>query len=93
MESESAMTSKPAARTPKRKIAWMPMDSAPRNGTFVIGQRAYIERSSGRLRYETHKTWWGKTSHVPLYGWNYGRDVEDLDLWEPERWREIEAHQ
>jgi len=28
-------------------------------------------------------TWWGKTSHVPLYGWCHGDDIEDLDIWTP----------
>ena len=65
---------------------WQPIETAPKDGTRIIGRRSYAERYTGRLRYERHKTFWGKTSHVPIYGWNYGRDVEDQELWEPTHW-------
>lgn len=40
-------------------------------------------------------TWWGKTSHVPLYGWchfmGHAYDYENVDLWEPDRWEPKQA--
>lgn len=60
-----------------RKHTWLPIASAPTDGTRIIGK-------AGRT---IRVTWYGKTSHVPLYGWCYGRDVEDIDLWEPAQWR------
>lgn len=58
-------------------MEWQPIETAPKDGRRIRGQDA-----DGRL----HETFWGKTSHVPLYGWNYGDDVEDLNLWEPTHW-------
>ena len=69
---------------------WQPIETAPRDGTRILGRRTSADRSTGRLRYEKRKTFWGKTSHVPIYGWNHGRDVEDLDLWEPTHWKPLE---
>ena len=40
-------------------------------------------------KHETYKTYWGKTSHVPMYGWNHGVDVENMNLWEPTHWRQL----
>lgn len=70
---------------------WRLIETAPKDGTRILGRRAYIAPwpASTNQRYQTRKTFWGKTSHVPLYGWNYGRDVEDLDLWEPTHWKPL----
>lgn len=38
-----------------------------------------VDQDTGELRL----TWWGKTSHAPLYGWCHGDDPEDIDLWSP----------
>lgn len=64
---------------------WQPIETAPKDGTRIIG----IMRGGvpGRYIYTRRKTYWGKTSHVPLYGWNYGRDVEDQNLWHPTHWK------
>ena len=67
---------------------WMGIAVAPQNGTRFIGRRRHIERYTGKMRYQTRITWWGKTSHVPLYGWCHGR-VEDVDLWEPQIWKPL----
>lgn len=75
----------------RKLLPWQTIDSAPKDGTRIIGRRSYAERFSGVLRYETHKTFWGKTSHIPMYGWNYGTDVENLNLWEPTHWRPLDA--
>ena len=65
---------------------WQAIETAPKDGTRIRGRRAYADRYSGALRYEKRITWWGKTSHVPLYGWNFGRDVENQNLWRPTHW-------
>lgn len=67
-------------------MKWQPISTAPKDGTRIRGRVRYIERHTGKMRYVTRITWWGKTSHVPLYGWCHGRDVENHDLWMPEIW-------
>ena len=66
---------------------WQPIETAPQDGTQIVGRRTYADRYTGKLRYEKRRTRWGKASHVPLYGWTCGRDVEDIDLWKPTHWR------
>ncbi len=61
---------------------WKLIEAAPKDGTRIIG-RAIDDNG---MVLEQHVTWWGKTSHVPLYGWNHG-SVENLDLWTPTHWR------
>ena len=60
---------------------WQSIETAPRDGTAFIG----------RYGREKHRTRWGKTSHVPLYGWTYcvRGDVENCTLWEPTRWKPL----
>jgi hypothetical protein len=67
---------------------WMPIETAPRDGTAFVGRRSYADRLTGRLKYEKHRTRWGKASHVPLYGWSYCArgNVEDCTLWQPTHW-------
>ena len=65
---------------------WQPIETAPKDGTRVMGRRNYAEQFTGKLRYEKHRTYFGKTSHIPIYGWNYGREPEDQNLWEPTHW-------
>lgn len=67
-------------------IKWHPIETAKKDGTPVMGRRSFADRYTGKLHYEKHKTFWGKTSHVPMYGWNHGRDVENLNLWNPTHW-------
>lgn len=60
---------------------WQPIETAPKDGSWFVGRHGYLERA----------TQWGKTSHVPLYGWCHvtawnGGDPE-YDLWEPLEWR------
>lgn len=68
---------------------WQPIGTAPKDGTRVLGRLTYADRYTGILRYHKRKTFWGKTSHIPLYGWNWGQDVENLCLWDPEHWKPI----
>ena len=70
-------------------MTWETIEIAPRNYVRILGRRSYKDRYTGKLRYEKHKTWWGKTSHVPLYGWCHGRDVENQDLWFPTHWKPL----
>lgn len=58
-------------------MKWEPIETAPRDGTRFIGRGKRNRR---------RRTWFGKASHVPLYGWCWGRDVEDIDLWQPTAW-------
>lgn len=73
-------------RIPVRKSDWQPIATAPKDGTLIVGRRTIVDAAGKKIRYDMHKTFWGKTSHVPLYGWNWGRDPEDLNLWEPTHW-------
>jgi hypothetical protein len=75
--------------------AWLPIDNAPKDGTrFIARGRRYGQTFGGprevpgKLYYIVRKTWFGKASHVPLYGWCHGR-VEDVDLWYPTEWKPI----
>lgn len=69
-------------------MVWQPIETAPRDGKLFIGRKSYANRYTGRLQYQKRRTWFGKTSHVPLYGWCHGKP-EDVDLWEPTHWRPL----
>jgi len=68
-------------------LPWQPIDTAPRDGSRFVGwgKVGFCTPPS----YGKRVTWYGKTSHVPLYGWCHGRNIEDIDLWEPTRWLPI----
>lgn len=68
---------------------WMPIETAPKDGTRFLGRRTSVDRHTGRLRYNVRRTWFGKASHVPLYGWCHGRHVENIDLWQPTHWQPL----
>ncbi len=55
---------------------WQDISTAPKDGTVFLGKMGYTKR----------KTHWGKTSHIPLFGWCFGK-VEDVDIWEPTHWK------
>lgn len=63
-----------------RKVAkrskWLLIESAPQNGSCFFGKK------NGRKLV----TWFGKTSHIPLWGWCHGTDPENIDLWQPTHW-------
>ena len=68
---------------------WSPIASAPKDGTRFKARGKYsrfVDRYKTTSRRRVLITWWGKASHVPLYGWCHGRDIEDIDLWEPTEW-------
>jgi hypothetical protein len=62
---------------------WNPIDTAPRDGTWVRARRGHLERD----------VQWGKASHVSLYGWCYVAAMNDgdpdYDLWQPVEWRPL----
>lgn len=68
--------------------SWRPISEAPRDGTNIMARR--VPEDSGR-DFIGVRTWWGKTSHVPLYGWCHivDEDCDDpeVDLWRPDEWR------
>ena len=73
---------------------WQPIETAPKDGTRFrakgvrYGTGMNFMDLAGK-RYQLNRiTWWGKVSHVPLYGWCHGR-VEDVDLWQPTHWRPL----
>jgi hypothetical protein len=59
---------------------WQTMESAPKDGTSFL---ATHEKSGVQ-----QITSFGKTSHVPLYGWTIcpDGDPEEIDLWHPTHW-------
>jgi hypothetical protein len=75
---------------------WQPIETAPKDGTrfkakgFRIGTgRNFMDRHGVRYRLQ-RITWWGKTSHIPLYGWCHGT-VENVDRWEPTHWSPMQG--
>jgi hypothetical protein len=85
----------PPVSPQERQTKWRPISEAPRDGTRIRGKgplRLRVSQMPGsilagsRTRVAERVTFWGKTSHVPLYGWNWGRDPEDQNLWEPTHW-------
>lgn len=70
-------------------MEWQPIETAPQDCSRILGRRTEVDRWTGKLRYQKRITWWAKTSHLPLVGWNYGRDVENHNLWEPTHWRPL----
>lgn len=69
------------------------IENAPRDGTPIKGRIKTVDRYTGRLLYTTRKTWWGKVSHVPIHGWCWGSDPENINLWEPKLWQPLPADQ
>lgn len=62
---------------------WKPIASAPKDRPMQIEGRD----ETGAI----HRMYFGKTSHLPWVGWNYGGDVEDMNIWFPTEWREIQS--
>ena len=55
---------------------WQPIETAPK-GPPLLG---FVD---GCVRFVS----WGKTSHVPMYGWCLvDQGIEDCDLCEPTHW-------
>lgn len=63
---------------------WQPIETAPDDGTWFVGLKGLLAQ----------KTQWGKTSHVPLYGWCYVSDPNygdpEYDLWSPTHWKPLQ---
>ena len=58
---------------------WQPMSTAPKDDRFL----AMVEGDIRVVRY-------GKTSHVPIYGWVLvDQGAEDCDLCEPTCWHPL----
>jgi len=69
-------------------LAWRSIETAPKDGTW------FKARAPGVAERETQ---FGKTSHVPLYGWCFIKNTTwreddcepDYDLWSPTEWKPI----
>lgn len=62
---------------------WQLIETAPKDGTHFLAAN-----EESRV---INISWYGKTSHVPLYGWCQGDDAEDIDLWHPTHWMALPA--
>jgi hypothetical protein len=93
MSSPPVSASIPNENSESGAMTWQPIETAPKDGTRFIGRRSYADRYTGALRYEKRRTWFGKTSHIPLYGWCHGRDVENIDLWQTTHWKPLAEQQ
>jgi hypothetical protein len=62
---------------------WLAIETAPKDGSRFLA----VHAKSCVIAI----TWYGKTSHVPLYGWCEGEDCEDVDLWQPTHWMPLPA--
>jgi hypothetical protein len=78
---------------------WQNIETAPKDGARFHGKgrlRLRVRQMPGsilpgwRTAMSVRVTWWGKASHVPLYGWCRGT-VENVDLWEPTHWKPFPA--
>lgn len=71
--------------------AWQTIDTAPKGSVRILGRFTHVDRLTGRLKYTKRQTWWGKTSHIPLYGWCWCRrgDWENINLWQPTHWKHL----
>lgn len=59
---------------------WLPIETAPKDKGCLIGL------VNGSVRFIR----WGKTSHVPMYGWCLAdQGVEDFDLCDPTHWMSL----
>lgn len=63
---------------------WMPIETAPKDGTEIIGWT----EDAGRVICN-----WGKHNHVPLYGWIHRLELygEEVDGFDPVLWRPLPA--
>lgn len=58
---------------------WLPMTTAPQTGRFLASV-------DGEVRVVA----WGKTSHVPIYGFCLAdQGPEDFDLCKPQAWQPL----
>jgi hypothetical protein len=78
-----AVTSGPLAAPPRQEYVradlvpqWQPIETAPKDGTDVMVWDGEVRTLST----------WGKTAHVPIYGWLQiaWADPEDADLMYPQ---------
>lgn len=71
---------------------WQDISTAPKDGTRVRGRQIVMTNLDGTRPVSCdlrRNTFWGKTSHIPIYGWNYGRDPEDQNIWYPTHWQRL----
>lgn len=60
----------------REALKWQPMETAPKDARILAVVRGQVRMVK-----------WGKTSHVPIYGWCLAdQGVEDFDICEPTGW-------
>ena len=67
---------------------WQPIETAPKTGIpfLAVVPSSYSEARQVRI------VQWGKTSHIPLYGFCLAdQGVEDFDICEPTHWMYLPA--
>jgi Protein of unknown function (DUF551) len=69
----------------KHQPRWQPIETAPKDGTQVLGWLPESEEHSATMEI----VFYGKHNHVPLYGWLYRGDRigrEEVEGCQPTHW-------
>jgi hypothetical protein len=69
---------------------WKPIETAPKDGTRFLAKGPADKYARYPIK-RRRITWYGKVSHIPLYGWCHGRDPEDVSTWDPTHWKPRDA--
>lgn len=64
---------------------WRPIDSGPKSGRWFMGQRRWADHWTGKMKYQTAKTFWGSDDNA----WLRGSIERGFTIWQPDRWRPL----
>jgi hypothetical protein len=67
------------------KYLWESMETAPKSGMWVMGQRRWADHWTGKMRYQTAKMYWSQEDAA----WLRGSIERGFERWSPDRWRRL----